>query len=179
LIAPEEHRMQTRHAVAALVFVLASASAHADASIESVERLMQVMQVQTQLEAMQAQTLPLMQNAMRQGLGTQMSTAASEHLFNVVMPRMDAVIREEFSWAKLKSSFAAIYAETFTQEEVDGLIAFYDGPIGRSLIAKTPELTQRSFRLMQEKMGPVMQRVTQIARDEIEKERAKNAPSKP
>jgi hypothetical protein len=166
--------MQTRHAVAALVFVLASPSAHADASIESVERLMQVMQVQTQLEAMQAQTLPLMQNAMRQGLGTQMSTAASEHLFNVVMPRMDAVVREEFSWAKLKSSFAAIYAETFTQEEVDGLIAFYD-----ALIAKTPELTQRSFRLMQEKMGPVMQRVTQIARDEIEKERAKNAPSKP
>jgi len=38
--------MQPRHAVTALVFVLASAVARADASIESVERLMQVMNVQ-------------------------------------------------------------------------------------------------------------------------------------
>jgi hypothetical protein len=29
---------------------------------------------------------------------------------------------------------------------------------------------------MQERMGPVMQRVTQIAREEVEKERAKSAP---
>jgi len=168
--------MQPRHAVTALVFVLASAAARADASIESVERLMQVMNVQMQLEAAQAQTLPLMQNAMRQGVGANMSTAESEHLFNVVMPRMDAVVREEFSWAKLKSGFAAIYAETFTQQEVDGLIVFYESPVGQSLIAKTPELTRRSFQLMQERMGPVMQRVTQIAREEVEKERAKSAP---
>jgi hypothetical protein len=163
--------------LAALVLVLSTA-ARAEASLESVERLMQVMKVEMQFETVQAQALPLMQNAMRQTVGTRMSPAESERLVNVVMPRLDAVVREELSWATLKPAFAAIYADTFTQEEVDGLIAFYEGPIGRSLIAKTPELTRRSFLLMQDRMGPLMQRVSQLARDEVEKERAKNAPNR-
>ncbi|HZW74800.1 MAG TPA: DUF2059 domain-containing protein [Caldimonas sp.] len=170
--------MQPRRLVTALALFVVSAGAHAGASLESVERLMQVMKVQLQLEAVQAQALPLMQNAMRQAVGTSMSATESEHLVTVVMPRIDAVVREEISWATLRPAFAAIYADTFTQEEVDGLIAFYDGPIGRSLIAKTPELTRRSFLLMQERMGPLMQRVTQIAREEVEKESAKSTPKR-
>ena len=96
----------------------------------------------------------------------------------LVMPRVNAVIREELSWAKLKPGFVAIYAETFTQPEVDGLIAFYEGPIGKALAAKTPQITQRSFQMMQERMGPTMQRVMQVAREEVEKERAKSPPKR-
>ena len=89
-----------------------------------------------------------------------------------------AMLFLKFGWAKLKPSFAAIYADTFTQEEVDGLIAFYDGPIGQSLIAKTPELTLRSLQMMQQRMGPVLQRVEQIAREEAENARATGAPTR-
>ena len=39
------------------------------------------------------------------------------------------------SWKRLKPGFAQIYAETFNQQqEIDGLIAFYRGPIGSALI---------------------------------------------
>jgi hypothetical protein len=170
--------MPPRLVFAALALVAFSSGARAAASPESVERLMQVMKVQSQLETVYAQALPIMQNAMRQSVGAKMSAAEAEHLVDVVMPKIDAAVREEFSWAKLKPGFAAIYADTFTQEEVDGLIVFYDGPIGSSLIAKTPELTLRSLRMMQERMGPMMQRVEQIAREEAEKERAKGAPTR-
>ena len=170
--------MQPRLVLAALALVAFSAGARAGASPESIEQLMQVMKVQAQLETVYAQALPIMQNAMRQSIGAKMSAAEAEHLFDVVMPRIDAVVREEFGWAKLKPSFAAIYADTFTQEEVDGLIAFYDGPIGKSLIAKTPELTLRSLQMMQQRMGPVLQRVEQIAREEAENARATGAPTR-
>jgi uncharacterized protein len=170
--------MQPRLVVAALILAASSAAAHAAASPESVDRLLQVMQVQSQLEMIYSQVLPGVQNAMRQSLGPRADAAEAEHLANVVMPRVQAVLREELGWTKLKPGFATIYAETFTQQEVDGLIAFYEGPIGRALVAKTPQLTQRSFQMMQQRMGPVMQKVMQIVREEIDKERAKSAPKR-
>lgn len=170
--------MQPRLVIAAIVLAVSSVGARAAASAESVEKLLQVMKVQSQLEMIYAQTLPAMQNAMRQSLGSSMQSAEAEHMFDVVMPRVNAVIREELGWTKLKPGFAAIYAETFSQQEVDGLIAFYEGPTGKALVAKTPQLTQRSMQMMQQRMGPVMQRAMQVAREEVEKERAKTAPKR-
>ena len=170
--------MQPRLVAAALVLVACSFGARAAASPESVERLLQVMKVQSQLEMIYSQVLPGVQNAMRQSLGPRADAAEAEQMFNAVMPRVNAVLREELGWAKLKPGFAAIYAETFTQQEVDGLIAFYEGPVGKALVAKTPQLTQRSFQMMQQRMGPVMQKVMQVVREEVDKERAKNPPKR-
>jgi len=159
--------------VVAFVLLACSVGARAAASPESVERLMQVMKVQMQLETVYAQTMPVMQNAMRQAISAGGGSAEAQRMYDIVTPRVNAVLLEEFGWAKLKPDFAAIYAETLTQEEVDGLIVFYEGPIGSALIEKTPLLTQRSMQLMQQRLGPLMQRVMQVTREEVEKEMAR------
>ena len=163
-----------RLVAAALVLVAIAGAARAAASPESVDRLMQAMKVQQQLDLVYSQSLPAMENAMRQSLSQKMDSAEAERMFNAVMPKINAVIREELGWAKLRPDFAAIYAETFTQQEIDGLIAFYQGPIGRAFVNKQAQLTQRSMKLMQQKMGPVMQKVMRIAKEEVEKEQAKS-----
>jgi len=160
---------------AALLLAVLAGGAHAAASPESVEKLMQVMKVQQQLEMIYSQTLPAMQNAMRQTLGGQLQSADAERMYNTVMPRVNAVIRDELSWAKLKPEFATIYAETFTQQEIDGLIAFYQGPIGSALVNKLPQLSQRSMQMMQKHMPVVMQKAMQVVREEVDKEQAKGA----
>lgn len=159
---------------AALVLATFAAGARAAASAESVDRLMQAMKVQAQLEAIYAQTLPAMQNAMRQSLGAQMQSAEAERMFNAVMPRVNEVIREELSWARLMPGFAKIYGDTFTQQEIDGLIAFYQGPIGTAFVNKLPQLTQRSTQMMQQLIPGVMQKAMQVAKEEIEKEQARS-----
>lgn len=159
---------------AALLLAMLAGGAHAAASPESVEKLMQVMKVQQQLETIYSQSLPAMQNAMRQSLGGQMQSADAERMFNTVMPRVNAVIRDELSWARLKPEFAAIYAETFTQQEIDGLIAFYQGPVGSALVNKLPQLSQRSMQMMQQHMPVVMQKAMQVVREEVDKEQAKS-----
>ena len=161
--------------VAALVLVAIAGVANAAATPESVDRLMQAMKVQQQLDLIHSQTLPAMQNAMRQSFGQQANSADAERMFNAVMPKVTALIREELGWAKLKGDFTAIYTETFTQQEIDGLIAFYRGPIGSAFIDKQPRLTARSMQMMQQRMIPVMQRAMQIAKDEVEKQRPKGA----
>jgi hypothetical protein len=162
-----------RIAIAVIATFVAVAARAAPPSPESVERLMQVMQVQTQLETMYAQVLPAMQSSMRQTLAAQLKSDEAARLFDAVQPRVNAVVLEQMSWARLKPAFARIYAETFSQEEIDGLIAFYQGPFGAALISKAPQLMQRSMQMMQERMGPMLQQVVQVTKEEIEKERSR------
>ena len=164
-----------RIAVVVVVAFVAFSARAAPASAESIERLLQVMQVQAQLETMYAQILPAMQSSMRQTLTAQLRSDQAARMLDAVQPRVNALVLEQMSWARLKPAFARIYAEAFSQEEVDGLIAFYQGPIGSALISKTPQLMQRSTQVMQERMGPMLQQVVQITKEEIEKDRGRGA----
>ena len=78
------------------------------------------------------------------------------------------VVMEKFAWAKTKDMFVAIYAEVLSLEELNGLIAFYESPIGRKFIAKQSELTALTMKKMQ---GLVME-----IGPEIEKELENPAP---
>lgn len=160
---------------AAALALAASTGAAAEPSAASVERLMQVMKVQSQLDAMYAQAVPQMQNAMRQALAAELKPDEATRRLNAIAPRVNAVVREEMSWSKLKPDFAQLYQEMFTQQEVDGLIAFYEGPIGAALVDKMPQVSQKSMLMMQRRMGPVMQRVAQITREEGERARQASA----
>jgi len=153
--------------------LLAGPAGAAPPSPESVERLMQVMQVQSQLETTYQQVLPAMQTSMRQTLAAQLKSEEAARLFDAVQPRINALLIEQLSWARLKPDFARIYAETFSQDEIDGLIAFYQGPFGTALISRTPQLMQRSIQLMQQRMAPLLQQAAQLTKEEIEKERSR------
>jgi hypothetical protein len=168
------HPIRTGFVTVAVVLATIAGSARAAASPQSVERLMRVMKVEAQLDTIYSQTLPAMQNMMRQSLGQEMQSAEAERVLNAAVPRINKVVREELSWARLKPDFAAIYSDTFTQEEIDGLIAFYEGPIGSALVSKLPQLTQRSIQMMQQRMPAVMQKAMQVAKEEVDKERARS-----
>jgi uncharacterized protein len=58
-----------------------------------------------------------------------------------------------------------LYQATYTQDEVDGLIAFYKTPAGQALINKAPLLLQNTMNEMQAFMRPMVQRIAQIKRD--------------
>jgi hypothetical protein len=67
----------------------------------------------------------------------------------------------------------------FSQEEIDGLIAFYQTPAGQSLVSKQPELTNRTMAILQQRMAPVMQRIQKMSEEtalELKKTTVKNLP---
>lgn len=49
-----------------------------------------------------------------------------------------------------------IYAQAFTLEELEQLVAFYESPVGRSLMAKTVVLSRQSGEMIQ-RFQPIMQ----------------------
>ena len=92
--------------------------------------------------------------------------------------KMMAIIKDDLSWDKMKEMFVQTYRETFSQEDIDGLIAFYKSPTGQAFVDKQPELMKRTMALMQQRMVPMMQEIqkmTQETASELKAARAKNA----
>ena len=54
---------------------------------------------------------------------------------------------------KAKPALAKVYTDTYTEEEIDGILAFYKSPAGKAFIQKMPEVMQRSMPVMMQMMG--------------------------
>ncbi len=44
---------------------------------------------------------------------------------------------------------ATVYTESFTEQELDEILAFYDTPVGKKMVAITPELTKKGMEIGQ------------------------------
>jgi len=89
------------------------------------------------------------------------------------------LVAEEMSWEKMRADYVAIYAETFTEEELRGMVEFYQTPVGRKLIEKTPELMQRPMMITQKQMAEMMPKVEAAVREARQAATAAPAPAAP
>jgi hypothetical protein len=55
--------------------------------------------------------------------------------------------------SKAKPALVKIYTDTYTEEEIGGILAFYKSPIGKAFLQKMPEVMQRSMPVMMQLMG--------------------------
>ncbi len=46
-------------------------------------------------------------------------------------------------WQKIKPDFVKAYSEVYTEEELSGIIAFYNSPVGQALLTKGAEVAKR------------------------------------
>lgn len=151
--------------VMAVLLWLACASAAAEpASAQSVERLLELTNAKRLMQAVQAQqraTMDAMIAARNRGLPPEkleQAQAAGRKAYDTVI--------NELSWDKLEPLIVQVYTETFTEEEIRGLIAFYESPAGRAYIEKMPQATQRTMQLIRERVAPIMERLQQQIREE-------------
>ena len=77
------------------------------------------------------------------------------------------VIAKEMNWENLKADYIKIYAETFTEEELKGFIAFYKTPVGKKFIEKQPELMQKSMQISQKQMRTLMPKIQKLTQEMI------------
>ena len=87
-------------------------------------------------------------------------------------------MHEELAWNKLEPVYVRIYRESLTQDEVDGIIAFYKTPAGQAMVKKLPALMQKVMAELPAMMNPMMQKI-QAAAQEFGAEMQAAAPSAP
>jgi hypothetical protein len=75
------------------------------------------------------------------------------------------LIKSHLRWEKLKPHYMKIYSETFTDAELDGMLAFYESPAGRAMLEKMPGLMVKSMALVQEQMRELMPEIQRLSRE--------------
>jgi hypothetical protein len=76
------------------------------------------------------------------------------------------VSMEKFSWKRMKGIFVDIYADVLDLDELEGLIAFYESPIGQKFLKKQPQLslaTMEKMQLLMQEMMPDLQKAVDEA----------------
>lgn len=55
--------------------------------------------------------------------------------------KADQMIDAQLGWATMQAGFADIYQKNFTEEQLDGIIAFYKSPAGAAMLEHMPTVT--------------------------------------
>jgi hypothetical protein len=137
---------------------------------EELLALMNMPQTIEQSLAAMKQAMPAQLAQMSKAMGEELPAEAPQQT-----QRIMEIMAEELRWEKIEEDYVALYAATFTAEELKGLIAFYQSPAGRAFVAKQPALMQRSMEINQKLMIRVMPRLKEV----IKPEGAPPAPPEP
>jgi uncharacterized protein len=102
---------------------------------------------------------------------SQMPKASPEQLARVqeVMDKLMDLVKAKMAWARLRPDFIKAYSDLYTDEEIDGMLAFYESPAGRGFIDKLPQLTQKTIAISQAQMGDLMPEIQRIVAESLQK----------
>ncbi len=96
-----------------------------------------------------------------------------------VMDKTMDMVAQELSWEKMKDEYISIYAETFTEEELRGALAFYKSPAGKAFIRKQPAVMEQSMKLGQKRVLQIMPKIQAMSKEMISKEAEKRTAPRP
>jgi len=80
------------------------------------------------------------------------------------------IVTEQLNWEKLRPQFVKAYADTYSEEELDGILSFYKSPAGQAWITKLPELNGRAVKVSQQAMQDAQAQIRKIAEQAAPKE---------
>jgi hypothetical protein len=137
------------------------------ASEESVRKLLEVTESRKMLESVWQHVESSMDMTLTQLIGEQKLTAQQQKQMTEIRTKVVAIMREELSWEFMESMMMEVYMKTFTQAEVDGMLAFYASPAGRSVITKMPVAMQHSMEIMQQRMSTMIPKLQQMQKEMV------------
>jgi hypothetical protein len=63
------------------------------------------------------------------------------------------MLAKRLTWDSVKPRFMAVYDETFSKQQLNDIVKFFNTPSGQSLNRKMPALNVRCLQVAQEAMG--------------------------
>ncbi len=93
--------------------------------------------------------------------GTEKERAHAQEIQAKVM----ALVKDRMSWEKMRPVYVKMYSETFSGEEIDGMLAFYQSPAGRAVLEKMPQLVSKIMALAQSQMAGLMPEIERLVKE--------------
>jgi hypothetical protein len=136
-------------------------------SDESLIKMMTALQLHNTLDQMVAQMEAGMKTALTQSIKEKELNPLQTAELGKLQSKMADTIKADLSFAKVKDVYLQVYRETFTQDEVNGIVAFCASPAGRAMLAKIDPATRKASNLLRERMGPTLQKIKIMQQDFI------------
>lgn len=128
-------------------------------STESVEQLLAVTKSEQVLGAARASMDNNLQSLISKAIQGRQLNPKGKKAIDDFVKEYNATVSNELSWSKLKPNYVKVYAETFTQDEINGMLAFYKTPAGQAMIQKMPVVMQKTMVMTQQQVQPMMQKI--------------------
>lgn len=129
-----------------LIFIFFSTAATAaPASDDSIKQLLEITQMQKQIDAVRNQVDGMFNNDVQKMLNGKTPTIGQQQAINNWKNRTSEIMHSVLSWEKLEPICFRLYKESFTEEEVAGMLSFYKTPAGQAALFKLPTLTQKTM----------------------------------
>jgi len=85
------------------------------------------------------------------------------------MDKMWKLIMTELSWEQMKEDYIKIYADVFTEGELNDLINFYKSPAGVKYTDKMPELMKKTMEISQARTKKLLPELKKLIEESAEK----------
>ena len=148
--------------LALLACTTAMAAPPSDASIQE---LLEITQARKMIDGMLVQMEGQMDIAIQKSLNGKVPSTSEQQVISKMKEKMMALERSELAWEKFEPLILRINKETFTAEEVQGMLAFYKTAAGQALINKMPQLMEKTMANAQAMIGAMVPRMQAIQKE--------------
>jgi hypothetical protein len=150
-------------------FCVSTAAHAAPPTPESIEKLLKVTQAENMLNAMWPQIDNMMKAAMTQATEGKPVSPEEQKILDGFRAKAVSITQSELTMDKMKSMYIDVYSRNLSQEDVNGLISFYESATGKAFVEKMPLIMQSVMAEMPKRLTPMMQGM-QKAAEEMKKE---------
>lgn len=154
-------------AVVLMVLTVGCCCARADEASKraKAEQLFMLLRMDTMMDQLMGGVKRQVQQITESMPGVDQANPEQKKQITDFQQRVMDVVNKKIGWKALEPDFITLYASTYTEEELDGIVAFYKSPIGQKMIEKTPELTTKSTQITQQKMSELQPQLSQMVQD--------------
>ena len=145
------------------------------ASDESIRHLLDVMQARKIGETMSRQVDSMFDGMVNKLLEGKDLTPEQQKEIQARREKARDLCKQMLSRDSMERVFMKVYAETFTQSEIDAMTAFYSSPAGHAVMVKLPLVAKNSMAAMQEQMKSLVPQLQQMAKETAEQIKAQDA----
>jgi hypothetical protein len=149
---------------AGILLTTSLASAQGLSKEANIERLLELTngqatmnQVFEQMQAAMAPTIP--------ASATPEQRAKAQELQSKILDLM----KSRMSWEKVRPAYVKAYSETFSEEEINGILAFYESPAGRAMQANMQIFISKVMALSQALASELIPEIERITKESLGK----------
>jgi hypothetical protein len=105
-------------------------------------------------------------------------TPTQQKLTQDFQNRAMKIVSDRVSWKAVEPDYVKLYENTYSEQEIDGILAFYKSPAGQAMLAKAPQISAGVVQIVHSHMGDYQPKM-QALQDEYMKQMTAAMPVNP